>query len=82
MFQGHYRVPWNSQSVKRLIDSYIIYKREKPLREVGVDVGTLFQIPPIRKEALKNHVMDRRRLLTMQHGKGNLKKFDRLNYEV
>ncbi|KAI6192336.1 hypothetical protein M3Y97_00326300 [Aphelenchoides bicaudatus] len=61
--RGHYRVPWNSQSVKRLIDSYIIYKREKP------------------KEALKNHVMDRRRLLTMQHGKGNLKKFDRLNYE-
>jgi hypothetical protein len=64
-----------------MLDSYIVYKREKSLREVGHDIGTLFQVPPIKKEALKNHVLDRRRQLTSHYGP-KLKKFDRLNFQV
>lgn len=58
-----------------------MYKREKSLREVGMDLGTLFRIPPIKKEGLKNHVLDRRRFLAKSdEGRSTLKKFDRADF--
>lgn len=63
----------------RVLDSYITYKKEKSLREIGLDLGTLFQVPPIKKEALKNHVLDRRRYLNERPG--GIRRFDRVNFE-
>lgn len=45
------------------------------MRGVGADLGTLFDIPPIKVEALKNHVLERRRWL----GECGIDGFDRLN---
>jgi hypothetical protein len=44
-------------------------------------MGALFEIPSIKKEGLKNHVLERRRVLNSgDKGKSTFRKFDRANF--